>query len=72
MQEPCLICQGSGRHNEAPCPYCQGSGRLTVDRDTPTTVLMATGSCKMPVRKVVLEGGLQVARRHSLSPPESA
>jgi len=72
MQESCLVCQGSGRHDEGPCRYCEGSGRIKVRREAPATVLLATGSCKMPVRKVVLEGGLKVARRHSLSQQESA
>jgi len=72
MQEACLICQGSGRHHEAPCSYCAGRGRIQVRTQAPETVLLATGSCKMPVRKVTLQGGLSVARKNSLSPRESA
>jgi len=58
MQETCLICLGNG------CPYCQGTGRVKVHTEAPQTVLMATGSCKMPVRKVVIDGGLKVERKH--------
>jgi DnaJ-class molecular chaperone len=72
MQEPCLICQGSGRQGEAACGYCAGSGRIKVRTQAPETVLLATGSCKMPVRKVTLQGGLTVSRKNSLPPMESA
>jgi hypothetical protein len=63
MQETCLICGGSG-----PCPYCGGTGRVTIHTEMPQTVLMATGSCKVPVRKVVLNGGLSVERKNVPTP----
>jgi DnaJ-class molecular chaperone len=67
MQEACLICQGGGRHQGPPCPYCAGTGRVPVRTQAPQTVLMATGSCKMPVRQVSLEGALVIPRLHSSS-----
>lgn len=65
MQETCLICEGSGRRQGEVCPYCAGKGRLKVHTDAPQTVLMATGSCKMPVRKVQLSAPPRIQRQHT-------
>lgn len=65
MQEACLICEGSGRREGAACAYCSGRGRLKVHTDGPQTVLLATGSCKQPVRKVSLPPPPPVPRLHT-------
>ena len=54
MLETCLICEGQGKRGAEACGYCAGQGRLKVHSEAPQTVLMATGSCKVPVRKVQL------------------
>jgi DnaJ-class molecular chaperone len=70
MQETCLICQGNGGASSArePCPYCGGTGRVKIHTEIPQTVLLATGSCKVPMRKVVLDGGLKLERKYVPSP----
>ena len=71
MQETCLICEGSrvcGGEVSSPCPYCHGTGRVKIHTAVPQTVIMATGSCKVPMRKVVLDGGLKVERKHVATP----
>jgi hypothetical protein len=65
MQEACLVCEGSGRRHEAPCPYCAGLGRVTVRREAPKTILLATGSCKLPLRQVPVEPGVRVQRLYT-------
>jgi DnaJ-class molecular chaperone len=66
MQEACLICEGSGRRESVPCPYCAGAGQVRVRSAAPATILMATGSCKLPVRRVSVEPGFSVQRLHTL------
>ena len=68
MQETCLICDGTRAYHDAPCPYCAGTGRVKIHTAAPQTVIMATGSCKVPMRKVVLDGGLKVERKHVATP----
>jgi DnaJ-class molecular chaperone len=63
MQEPCLICEGTGRLAAEACPYCAGSGRVKVVATGPQTILLATGSCKMPLRRVTVDGGLKIHRQ---------
>jgi DnaJ-class molecular chaperone len=65
MQEACLICEGRGRRDGEACGYCAGKGRLKVHTEGPQTVLMATGSCKVPVRKVTLTPPPPVHRLHT-------
>jgi DnaJ-class molecular chaperone len=66
MQEACLICEGSGRRDEAPCSYCLGKGRVQVRREAPQTILLATGSCRVPLRQVQVEPGFVAQRLHTL------
>jgi len=65
MQETCLVCEGSGRREPGPCPYCEGKGRLKVHGPAPQTVLVATGSCKVPVRKAQLPAPPSIPRLHT-------
>lgn len=53
--EPCLICAGRGTREEGPCAYCAGTGRVAVKAGGERTVWQATGSCKVPAKKLILK-----------------
>jgi DnaJ-class molecular chaperone len=53
--EPCLICSGRGTREDATCAYCAGSGRVKVQAGGEKAVWQATGSCKVPAKKLILK-----------------
>lgn len=53
--EPCLICNGRGTRDDSACAYCAGTGRVTVRALGDKTVWQATGSCKVPAKKLILK-----------------
>jgi hypothetical protein len=48
VREACMICEGSG----GDCAHCQGTGTVYALMGRPGDVLLATGDCKRPMRKV--------------------
>jgi hypothetical protein len=57
VRETCLICEGRGRQADSPpeggaCAYCAGTGVVFSRTGAPPEVLMATGDCKVPLRRI--------------------
>jgi hypothetical protein len=53
--EPCLICSGRCVREDGACAYCAGTGRVAVKNAGEKTVWQATGSCKVPAKKLILK-----------------
>jgi hypothetical protein len=52
VREACLICEGKGKdESQAPCIYCDGSGIVFARSGAVQEILLATGDCKIPLRK---------------------
>lgn len=56
VKESCMICEGSGRIAEAPCAYCAGTGIVFARTGGAKEILLATGDCRIPVKKKYAEG----------------
>jgi hypothetical protein len=63
IRESCLICEGKGRaEGRGPCPYCGGTGVVFARTGAPQEILMATGDCRMPVKRKDA-AGLSIQRK---------
>jgi DnaJ-class molecular chaperone len=64
VRESCLICEGKGRTAGQACQYCSGSGVVFARTGAPQDILLATGDCKVPLRRKPAQG-LEVQRNFS-------
>ena len=62
VREGCLICEGSGRAGGDACAYCGGSGIVFASTGAPTEILVATGDCRMPLKRKPAQG-LKILKR---------
>ena len=64
LKEKCMICDGRGQQADVPCVYCSGTGIVFARCAAPKEILMATGDCKVPMRKKFAEG-VVIQRKNS-------
>jgi hypothetical protein len=65
VREACLICEGKGKDSaQGLCAYCGGTGIVFARSGSNPEILVATGDCKIPVRKKFAEG-VSIQKRFS-------
>lgn len=65
IREACFICEGKGKDlSGGLCAYCAGTGIVFARTGAPQEILVATGDCKVPMRKKPAEG-LSIQRNFS-------
>jgi len=68
VKESCMICDGRGRQAGGACAYCSGTGVVFARTGAPQEILMATGDCKVPMKKKFAEGvSIQSLRRAQIA-----